>query len=122
MEVGVESDRVQQYDASNAEWRQLELDMVDEARAKAAVRLMVYRQRMKQNYNRRVIPRAFQVGDFVWKKVKPVGDVSKLEAPWAGPFKVIEKLRLGAYYLEDEDGRQLERPWNAKYLQPYRVG
>ncbi|XP_042467199.1 uncharacterized protein LOC122050358 [Zingiber officinale] len=68
VEVGVESDRVQQYDVSNTERRQLELDLIDEARAKAAVRLMVYRQRMKQNYNRRVIPRAFQVGDLVWKK------------------------------------------------------
>ncbi|XP_042410157.1 uncharacterized protein K02A2.6-like [Zingiber officinale] len=64
VEARVESDRVQQYDASNAEQRQLELDMADEARAKAVVRLMAYRQRMKHNYNRRVIPRAFQVGDF----------------------------------------------------------
>ena len=77
---------------------------------------------MKQNYNRRVIPRAFQVGDLVWKKVKPAGDVGKLEAPWAGPFKGIEKLRSGAYYLEDEDERQLDRPWSANHLQPYRAG
>ncbi|XP_042386566.1 uncharacterized protein LOC121978264 [Zingiber officinale] len=81
IEVGIESDRVQQYDADNTERRQLELDLVDEARAKATVRLMAYRQRMKQNYNRRVIARAFQVGDLVWKKVKPAGYVSKLEAP-----------------------------------------
>ncbi|XP_042415003.1 uncharacterized protein LOC122004140 [Zingiber officinale] len=69
-----------------------------------AFRLMVYQQRMKQNYNRRVIPRAFQVCDLVWKKVKPVDNVSKLEASWVGPFKVVEKLRSDAYYLEDEDG------------------
>ena len=83
---------------------------------------MAYRQRMKQNYNRRVIPRAFQVGDLVWKKVKSVGDVDKLEAPWAGPFEVVEKLRSGAYYLKDAEGRMLDRPWSANHLQPYRAG
>ncbi|XP_042419647.1 uncharacterized protein LOC122008107 [Zingiber officinale] len=104
VEVRVESNRLQHYVEDNAERRLLELDLVDESRAKAAILLMAYRQRMKQNYNRRVIPRLFQVGNLVWKKVKPIGDVTKLEAPWAGPFKVVEKLRLGAYYLEDEDG------------------
>ncbi|XP_042387607.1 uncharacterized protein LOC121979686 [Zingiber officinale] len=81
VEVGIEADRLQQYSEGNAEWRLLELDLVDEACAKAAVQLTTYRQRMRQNYNRRVIPRSFQVGDFVWKKVKSVGDVTKLEAP-----------------------------------------
>ncbi|XP_042404732.1 uncharacterized protein LOC121994919 [Zingiber officinale] len=121
VEVGVKSDRIQHYSKDNAEWRFLELDLVDEARAKAVVRLMAYRQRMCQNYNRRVIPRSFQVGDFVWKKVKPVYDITKLEAPWVGPFKVVEKLRSGAYYLEDEDGWRLERLQNANHLQSYRA-
>ncbi|XP_042404560.1 uncharacterized protein LOC121994670 [Zingiber officinale] len=122
VEVGVESDRIKYYDEDNAERRLLELDLVDEAHAKAAIRLMSYRQRMRQNYNRRVIPRSFQVGDFVWNKVKPVGDVTKLEAPWAGPFRIVEKLRSGAYYLEDEDRRRLEHPWSANHLQSYRAG
>ncbi|XP_042423456.1 uncharacterized protein LOC122011088 [Zingiber officinale] len=104
VEIGVKSNRIQHYNEENAEWRLLELDFVDETCDKAAVQLMAYRQRMTQNYNRRVIPRSFQVGDLVWKKVKPVDDTIKLEAPWAGPFKVMEKLRSGSYYLEDEDG------------------
>ncbi|XP_042388059.1 uncharacterized protein LOC121980162 [Zingiber officinale] len=108
VEVGVESERILGYDEDNAERRQLELNLIDEKRAKAAARLMAYWQRMKQNYNKRVIPRAFQVGDLVWKKVKLVGNVSKLQAPWVGPFKVIKKLRSCAYYLEDQEGRQLE--------------
>ncbi|XP_042401038.1 uncharacterized protein LOC121991079 [Zingiber officinale] len=107
VEVGVKSDRIQHYSKDNAERRLLELDLVDEPRAKAVVRLMTYRQRMCQNYNWRVIPRSFQVGDFVWKKVKSVGDVTKLEATWVGPFKVVEKLWSSTYYLEDEDGRRL---------------
>ncbi|XP_042444034.1 uncharacterized protein LOC122029153 [Zingiber officinale] len=63
VEVDVESNRIQHYSKDNTEWRLLELDLVDEVRAKATVRLMAYRQRMRQSYNRRVIPRSFQVGD-----------------------------------------------------------
>ncbi|XP_042400975.1 uncharacterized protein LOC121991009 [Zingiber officinale] len=47
VEVGVESDQVQQYSEDNAEQRLLELDLVDEARGKGAVRLTTYRQRMR---------------------------------------------------------------------------
>ncbi|XP_042467411.1 uncharacterized protein LOC122050580 [Zingiber officinale] len=109
VEVGVESNRIQHYDEVNAKRRLLELDFVDETHDKVVVRLTAYRQRMRQSYNRRVIPRSFQINDLVWKKVKSVGDVTKLEAPWVGPFKVVEKLHSGAYYLEDEDRRQLKR-------------
>ncbi|XP_042437007.1 uncharacterized protein LOC122022971 [Zingiber officinale] len=59
VEVGVESDPVQYYNEGNAKWRLMELDLMDEIRAKAAVWLAVYRQRMKQNYNRRVISKSF---------------------------------------------------------------
>ncbi|XP_042465994.1 uncharacterized protein LOC122048498 [Zingiber officinale] len=57
VEVGVELDQLQHYDKDNTEPRLLELDLVDEARAKVVVRLMAYHQRMKQSYNQRVIPR-----------------------------------------------------------------
>ncbi|XP_042410299.1 uncharacterized protein LOC121999723 [Zingiber officinale] len=122
VEVEVESDRIQHYSEDNAERRLLELDLMDEARTKTTIRLMIYRQRMKQRYNQRVIPRSFQVDDLVWKKVKPVGDITKLEAPWAGPFKVVEKLCSSAYYLEDEDGRRLQRLWSVNHLQPFQAG
>ncbi|XP_042415450.1 uncharacterized protein LOC122004664 [Zingiber officinale] len=65
VEVGVESDWVHLYDDGNAKRRLMKLNLVDEARDKVVVRLMAYRQRMKKNYNRRVIPRSFQVNDLV---------------------------------------------------------
>ncbi|XP_042465784.1 uncharacterized protein LOC122048255 [Zingiber officinale] len=60
IEIRVESDRIQNCSKDNVEQRLLELDLVDEARDKAVVRLIAYKQRMRQNYNRRVIPRSFQ--------------------------------------------------------------
>ncbi|XP_042446359.1 uncharacterized protein LOC122031298 [Zingiber officinale] len=91
VEVELKFNRIQHYSEDNVERRLLELDFVDETCDKEVVQLMAYRQRMRQNYNRRVIPRSFQVSDLVWKKVKLVGDVTKLEAPWTGPFKVVDR-------------------------------
>ncbi|XP_042380175.1 uncharacterized protein LOC121972589 [Zingiber officinale] len=90
IEVGVEFDRIQLYDKENVDQRLMELDLVEEIGDMVAAQLMVYRQRMKQSYNQTVIPRSFQLSDLVWKKVKPVRDVSKLEPPWSGPYKVMQ--------------------------------
>ncbi|XP_074587631.1 uncharacterized protein LOC141843476 [Curcuma longa] len=107
------------YDEDNGERRRMELDLVTEDRDRATSRLAAYRQRMCATYNWRVIPRSFQVGDLVWKKVKPTGDVGKLEPRWEGPYRVIKKTSTGAYYLTDSDGKDLIRPWNATHLRPY---
>ncbi|XP_042396631.1 uncharacterized protein LOC121986755 [Zingiber officinale] len=92
VEVGVDSNGVQLYDDGNADQRLMELDLIDEVRDKAVVLLMAYRQRIKQSYNRRMIPRLFQVNDFVWKRVKLIDDITKLEARWRESYKVIQKL------------------------------
>ncbi|XP_074576200.1 uncharacterized protein LOC141832633 [Curcuma longa] len=121
MEVGVPSDRRRFYDEDNGERRRMELDLITEDRDRAASRLMAYRQRMCIKYNRRVIPRSFQVGDLVWKKAKPAGEVGKLEPPWEGPYRVIKKTSSGAYYLTDSGGKDLIRPWSATHLRPYHT-
>ncbi|XP_042465927.1 uncharacterized protein LOC122048425 [Zingiber officinale] len=59
IEVRVEFNRVRLYDEGNGKRMLMELDLVDEARDKAVVQVMAYRQQMRQNYNRRVIPRSF---------------------------------------------------------------
>ncbi|XP_074566671.1 uncharacterized protein LOC141823303 [Curcuma longa] len=121
MEIGVESDRRQYYDAGNDDRRLAELDLMSETQDRASARLTAYRQRMCNTYNKRVIPRTFQVGDLVWKKAKPVGDIGKLEPPWEGPYRVVKKTSVGAYYLVDSAGKSLVRPWSATHLQPYQT-
>lgn len=49
---------------------QANLDLLEEMREKAGVRAVMYRSRMARAYNRRVRPRAFQVGDLILRKVK----------------------------------------------------
>ncbi|XP_042401495.1 uncharacterized protein LOC121991571 [Zingiber officinale] len=96
VEVEVESDPMRLYDEANGERRLMELDLVDETQDKVVVQLMV--------------------GDMVWKKIKSVGNVTKLEAPWVGPYKVVQKLHSGAYYLENENERRLKQSWSANHL------
>ncbi|XP_073313463.1 uncharacterized protein [Primulina huaijiensis] len=100
----------------------IELDLVEERRDRAAIRMEAFRSRIMKSYNNHVRSRDFQVGDLVMKKIKPVGDVGKLESRWEGPFKVIQRVSSGAaYYLEDSQGRALKRPWNAFHLKKYYV-
>lgn len=118
-EIGEESARVCGYDEENEEHRAQDLDLLEERREKALVRMEAYRGRMVRAYNKRVQLRGFQVGDLVIKKAQLAGEVGKLEPRWEGPFKVIQRLTSGEYYLEDDRGRALKRPWNAYHLKKF---
>ncbi|KAL0413080.1 UNVERIFIED_CONTAM: hypothetical protein Sradi_1509700 [Sesamum radiatum] len=62
-EIGELSWRVKHYDPnSNAQGMRMNLDLVEEAREKAAVRGAMYKARMAKAYNAKVKPRNFQVG------------------------------------------------------------
>ncbi|XP_042465843.1 uncharacterized protein LOC122048323 [Zingiber officinale] len=65
IEIGVPSVRRILYDEGNTERRLAELDFISETRDRTMARLEAYRQRMRQNYNRRVVPRFFGEGDLV---------------------------------------------------------
>ncbi|XP_073290494.1 uncharacterized protein [Primulina huaijiensis] len=120
VEIGQPSMRVESYPSNNDQSRAIELDLVEERRDRAAIRMEAYRSRVMRSYNRHVRSRAFQVGDLIMKKVKPVGYVGKLEARWEGPFKIVQRVSSGAaYYLEDSQGYALKRPWNSFHLKKY---
>ena len=68
--VGLTSYRVENYDESkNEEAIRLQLDLVDEVRAKAEQRLARYQNLMVKHYNSKVRHRDFQVGDLVLRKI-----------------------------------------------------
>ncbi|XP_073021105.1 uncharacterized protein [Primulina eburnea] len=122
VEIGQSSTRIESYPSNNDQSRAAELDLVEEKRDRAAIRMEAYRSRVMKSYNKHVWPRNFQVGNLVMKKIKPIGDVGKLEARWEGPFKIIRKVSSGAaYYLEDSQGHSLKRPWSAFHLKKYYV-
>ena len=77
---------------------------------------------MARGYNQKVKERGFVVGDLVMKKML-IGDKNpnegKLAPNWHGPFKVLSAAGRSAYRLEDMEGKELPRPWNAMHLKKY---
>ncbi|XP_075475308.1 uncharacterized protein LOC142506055 [Primulina tabacum] len=99
VEIGQSSTRIESYPSNNDQTRAIELDLVEEKRDRAAIRMEAYQSRVMKSYNKHVRARYFQVGGLVMKKVKPVGDVGKIEARWEGPLKVIQRVSSGAAYI-----------------------
>ncbi|XP_075507440.1 uncharacterized protein LOC142544265 [Primulina tabacum] len=117
-EIELESARVVLYDEENDVRRATDLDLLEEKREAASIHMEAYKNRIVQSYNRRVIQRNFQVGDLVLRKVQEE-QRGKLNPKWEDPFKVIERLSSGAYYLENAQGKALKRPCNAYHLRKY---
>lgn len=67
-EIGISSARVSAYSENNAEKHSLEMDLVEDSRDRVAARIRVYKQRMCQAYNRKVILHSFQVGGYGLEK------------------------------------------------------
>ena len=68
----VNSYRIQAYeDQVNHAAMAESLDMLEERREKAQMRVAVYQQRAARYYNSRVRERMFRVGDLVLRKVLP---------------------------------------------------
>ncbi|XP_073035178.1 uncharacterized protein [Primulina eburnea] len=80
VEIGQTSSWVESYRGDNDQCRAMELDLVEEKRERALIRMEAYQGRVMKSYNKKVRIRDFQVGDLVMQKVNPTGDVRKLEA------------------------------------------
>ncbi|XP_073279537.1 uncharacterized protein [Primulina huaijiensis] len=115
-EIGQESARIVGYGSDNDNLRTMHLESVEEKRKRTKVRMNVYRKRMNRSYNKRVYTRVFEEGDLVMRKIQHNGEKEKLGPKYEGPFKIVEKAGITAYYLEDTKGNKCKRPWNAQHL------
>ena len=99
-----------------------DLDMADELREAAAVRITSYHRRLANLYNKCVIPRMFQPGDLVLRKVfENTADPSagKFQQNWEGPYIVKRADESGSYALDKLDGTPIPRMWNVMHLKRY---
>ncbi|KAL0444493.1 UNVERIFIED_CONTAM: hypothetical protein Slati_2172000 [Sesamum latifolium] len=121
-ELGMPSHRVMNFsEECNTELLKESLDLIEELREKAFIRIQRYKNTMINSYNKRVKARSFQVGDLVLRRVDTLKPVEKLDPTWEGPYKVTGIIGRGAYELEDPEGRALPRPWNIYNLKKYYV-
>ena len=98
------------------------LDLLEEYREAATIRLVEYQQELARHYNRDVKMKEFGTGDLVLRKA--VGhmrdtNAGKLAPTWEGPYRVTAITGAGAYYLEELDEKPLPRPWNVHNLKKF---
>ena len=74
-----------------------DLNLLEERRDMATIRLASYQQEMKRGYDKNIRPKSFQVGDLVLRKVvtntKNPND-GKLGPNWEGLYKVTSFARV----------------------------
>ena len=99
-----------------------DLDLVEEKRERAAIRMASYRSQLSRAYNKNVNSRSFTLGDLVLRRV--LGSAKnpahgKLGANWEGPFRVSRVGGSGYYDLETLDQKAVPRPWNIANLRKF---
>jgi len=103
---------------SNEE-RKVNLDLLDEVREEARIKVEALKRRVEYRYNSKLRPRQFQVADLVMRKAHSYQLENKLSPKWTDPFRVTEELGNGAYGLETLEGGVIPRTRNATNLKFY---
>ncbi|KAK2376303.1 hypothetical protein QL285_077105 [Trifolium repens] len=121
VEIGEPSRRTQQPldEEMNDEALREELDLVEEIRTGASIKEASLKQKVAARHDTKVIPREFNVDSLVLRRNAKDSHEGKLAPNWEGPYRVRGKTGNGAYYLEDLQGKELPRPWNAQKLKQY---
>ncbi|GAU38515.1 hypothetical protein TSUD_396320 [Trifolium subterraneum] len=121
VEMGEPSSRIEypHEEDINDELLREELDLVEELRTGASLREATLKQKIVARHDKRVIKREFEVGSLVLRRNQKDSREGKLAANWEGPYRVRAKTENGAYHLEDLDGKEIPRTWNADKLKQY---
>ncbi|KAM1151574.1 hypothetical protein EV1_033957 [Malus domestica] len=105
-------------DEENAKLRLQELEALDEKRLEAQQHLECYQARISKAFNKKVLPRSFQMGDLVLSLRRPIITThktkSKFTLKWDGPYIIQEVYTNGAYLIMAEDGLKIG-PINGRF-------
>nr|GEV76593.1 reverse transcriptase domain-containing protein [Tanacetum cinerariifolium] len=99
-EIGMPTYRTAAVDViHNDEELQLNLDLLEERRERAAIHEAKAKLKMTKYYNARVRGVTFRPGDFVYRSndASHIVDRGKLGPKWEGPYEVTKALGDGAY-------------------------
>ena len=123
LEVGLPTTRRTEFDAEQNENNlRKDLNLVEERRDIVSIRLTSYQRQMKRGYDKNIRPRSFQINDLVLRKVVANtrnSNDGKLGPNWERPYKVTSFAGVGAYRLEEMEGKPIPRPWNICNLKKY---
>jgi hypothetical protein len=123
VEVGSPSFHVAYYNPGlNDEKAKVYLDLLQEKRDDAQVTWAAYQSQTARYFNKQLVPKKFQLGDWVLRKVSLMmkdPTEGKMGPKWEGPYKVVGCHQKWAYRLMTETGKILPRSWNAEHLKKY---
>jgi hypothetical protein len=108
-------------DTSDLERRLVHLENLDEQRRDTFTDIEENKKHVKVQYDKSVYPRLYTKGDLVLlydQAKEPLGS-GKFKPMWHGPYIVRHVLEIGAYELEDYEGKKLAEPRNGLYLKRY---
>ena len=112
VEIGLPTIGIDFYEESrNPDQLRANLDLLEETRNKADLRMAAYRQWVARYYNSRVKAKLYRSGDLVLRQAeisKPTKQ-NKLSPNWEGPYRVAEVFHQGAYKLEELNGKSIPR-------------
>ncbi|CAN1314375.1 Transposon Tf2-11 polyprotein [Linum perenne] len=123
VEVNLPTLRIQHFnhDHNNAGLHH-NLDVIEERREDAAIRLIAEKEQLARRYNAHLRPHQLEEGDWVVRKVfRPIPQQGKLNANWEGPYKVREVVGPSTFKLERPNGEPIHKTRNAMHLRKYNA-
>ena len=121
-EIGLPTIRTATPESENVESIARELDVSDELREAAAIRITSYQRCLVNSYIRRVKPRVFWPSNLVLRKVfENIADptTGKFQPNLEGPYVMTRTGEAGSYAIDKTDGTPVPRMWNAMHLRKY---
>ena len=123
VELDPPSHRRLTYDQdSNSQLLMESLDLIDEKREQAQIRVAAYQQKVARYFKSKVREIKFNVGDLVLRSVflNTRDQVAGVLGPnWEGPYQIDEILHPGTYKLARLNGDLVPRYWNGEHLRKY---
>ena len=98
------------------------MDLAEERREIAMVKMASYQQKLKQMYGKGVKSRPLAPGYLVLRKVVRMAKNltwGKLGPNQEGPYRITSIAGIGTYNLEDLDEYVILHPWNVNNLRRY---
>ena len=114
VEIRLPTSRTDRFsEESNDQLLSRHLDLMEENRDIASVKLANYQQKISRGYNTGIKCKEFILGELMLRKI--LGNtrdptMGKLGPNWEGPYQLTSITGIGAYQLEDLHEKPIARP------------
>ncbi|CAL1411103.1 unnamed protein product [Linum trigynum] len=113
--------RITMYnEETNDEARLLDLELAQERRELATIKLAAMKEQVAKYHNKKLVPHKLILGDQVLRRnFRPDPKHGKLASAWEGPYLICEVVGANTFKLSELGGNKIQRTWNAQNLRKY---